>query len=135
LNRAIPLLIAFVAFAVAGCGAVAADLFAVVRSGSVPGAAFSMIVHDDGTVSCNHVRRMLPDALLIEAREIQSVLEDAAKAHENLRSGPRPVFTYVIATPDGELSFSDDSPHQRHAFFQVAELTHEVATGVCGLPR
>jgi hypothetical protein len=119
----------------AGCGGVSADLFAVTRSGTVPGANFAMIVRDDGTVTCDGRRRALPPELLIKARGLQSDLEPSATAATALPSGPRPVFTYVVVTPGGRLSFSDESPHQPAAFYQVALLTTQVARQVCRLPR
>jgi len=121
--------------AAAACGDVSADLFAVTRSGTVPGASFVMVLRDDGTVTCDGQRRMLPPELLIKARGLQADLEIPAAAGTRLASGPRPVFTYVIATPGGRLSFSDESPHQPPAFYQVALLTSQVARQVCRLPR
>lgn len=128
------LLIAFCG-ALAGCGDVSADLFSVTRSGTVAGATFVMVVRDDGTVTCNGVRRPLPGDLLITARGIQRDVADAATNGVNLPSGPRPVFTYSMQTPSGRLAFSDDSPGKIKAFFQLAELTRQVARQVCGLAR
>ncbi len=118
-----------------GCGDVAADLFSVTRSGSVAGAQFAMVPRDDGTVTCNGVRRPLPGGLLVAAREIQRAITDAATSGLRLPSGPRPVFTYSVQSSSGRLSFSDDSPHQIKALRQLAELTRQVARGVCGLAR
>ncbi|MGI8558140.1 MAG: hypothetical protein ACR2ND_07510 [Solirubrobacteraceae bacterium] len=119
----------------AGCGDVAADLFSVTRSGSVAGATFAMVPRDDGTVTCNGVRRPLPGDLLVTAREIQRAITDATTNGLRLPSGPRPVFTYSVQSSSGRLSFSDDSPHQIKALYQLAELTRQVARGVCGLAR
>ncbi len=119
----------------AGCGGASADLFAVTRSGTVPGASFAMIVRDDGSVTCNGRRRPLPSELLITARGLQNDLEPSATAGTALPSGPRPVFTYVVLTPGGRVSFSDESPHQPAAFYRVALLTSEIAKQVCRLPR
>lgn len=119
----------------AGCGDVAGDLFAVTRSGTVPGAQFAMVIRDDGTVTCNGVRHPLPGDLLVSARGIQRDITDAATSGLSLPSGPRPVFTYSVQSSSGRLSFSDDSPHQIKALYKLAELTREVAKGVCGLQR
>ena len=126
---------ALLAATVAGCGGPSADLFAVTRSGTVPGATFAMIVRDDGTVTCDGRRRPLPAELLITARGIQDDLEAPATAATALPSGPRPVFTYVVLTPGGRVSFSDESPHQPAVFYRLARLTTQVAREVCRLPR
>jgi hypothetical protein len=118
-----------------GCGGPSADLFAVTRSGTVPGATFAMIVRDDGTVTCDGHRRALPPELLITARGIQDDLEAPATAGTALPSGPQPVFTYVVLTPGGRVSFSDESPHQPAVFYRLARLTTQVARQVCRLPR
>ena len=86
---------AAVAAVLAGCGDTSADLFAVTRSGTSPGATFAMIVRDDGTVTCDGVRRPLPDDLLITARGIADDLQAPATAGVALPSGPRPVFTLL----------------------------------------
>ncbi len=123
------------AVGLAGCGDVSADLFSVTRSGSVPGANFAMVVRDDGTVTCNGVRRKLPDDLLVDARVIQRDISDAATRGVRLSSGAQPVFTYAVQTPSGRLSYSDDSPRQLKAFYLLSQLTRKVARGVCGLAR
>lgn len=120
---------------VAGCGDTSADLFAVTRSGTVPGATFAMIVRDDGTVTCDGVRRPLPGDLLITARGISDDLQGPATAGVALPSGLRPVFTFVVLAPAGRVSFSDDSPHPPAVFYHLALLTTQVARQVCHLPR
>ena len=126
---------AALALALAGCGGASADLFAVTRSGTVPGADFMMVVRDDGTVTCNGRRRTLPSDLLINARGIADALEAPATAATALPSGPRPVFTYFVLAAGGRVSFSDSSPHQPQVFYQVGLLTTQVARRVCGLAR
>jgi hypothetical protein len=136
MTRAPRLLAAGLAVAgLAGCGGPSADLFAVTRSGTVPGATFAMIVRDDGSVTCDGQRRMLPAELLINARGLADDLQAPATAGTALPSGPRPVFTYVVVAPAGRVSFSDSSPHQPLAFYKVALLTSQVARQVCRLPR
>ncbi|MGI8803956.1 MAG: hypothetical protein ACR2KV_17640 [Solirubrobacteraceae bacterium] len=123
------------AAALTGCGGASADLFAVTRSGTVPGANFAMIVRDDGSVTCNGVRRPLPPELLINARGIADDLEPQVTAATALPSGPRPVSTYVVLAPGGRASFSDSSPHQPAVFYKIGQLTTQVARQVCRLPR
>jgi hypothetical protein len=118
-----------------GCGGASADLFAVTRSGTVPGADFAMIVRDDGSVTCNGHRRPLPDSLLITSRGIADDIQAPATAGTALPSGPRPVFTYVVLAPAGHVSYSDSSPRQPAVFYKLAQLTTQVARQVCHLPR
>jgi hypothetical protein len=119
----------------AGCGGVSADLFAVERSGSVPGAALSMIVRDDGMVRCNGVQHKLPDALLIDSRKLQRDLSRPATEGVSLPPGPQPVFSYAVRTPAGRFSFADDSPGKPLPLFRLAALVHDVAKRVCRLAR
>jgi hypothetical protein len=121
--------------ALSGCGEVAGDLFAVVRSGSVPGAAFAASVRDDGTVTCNGRRRALPGPLLLAARQLQRDLALAAANSVALRPGRQPVFFYTVLTSAGRISFADDSPGNQPVFFRLAEFTRQVARQVCGLAR
>jgi hypothetical protein len=123
------------ALALAGCGDAAADLFAVTRSGTVPGATFAMIVRDDGTVTCDGRREPLPGDLLVTARGIADDLQAPATAGAALPSGPRPVFTFVVLAPAGRVSFSDASPRQPPVFYHLALLTTQIARRVCHLPR
>jgi hypothetical protein len=136
MTRAPRLLVAgLVAAGLAGCGGPSADLFAVTRSGTVPGANFAMIVRDDGSVTCDGKRRLLPAELLISARGLADDLHAPATAATALPSGPQPVFTYVVVAAAGRVSFSDSSPHQPLVFYKVALLTSQVARQVCRLPR
>ncbi len=142
MTRARNLLVAAVAAVLlAGCGDTAADVFAVTRSGTVPGASFRMVVRNDGTVTCDGRRRTLPGSLLIRAQilggdaQAPGDLQVPATQGVKLPSGPRPVFTYVVLMAAGVISFSDDSPHQPPAFYQLAQLTTQIARQVCGLPR
>lgn len=126
---------ALAAVGLTACGGAAADLFAVTRSGTVPGADFKMIVRDDGSVTCDARRRELPSDLVINARGIADALQSPASAAIALPSGARPVFTYVVLTPGGRVSFSDSSPRQPQVFYQLGLLTTQVARRVCRLPR
>lgn len=123
------------AVVIAGCGTPSADLFVVHRTGTVPGAAFTLVVGDGGTVTCNGTRRSLPDRLLLVARQIQRDLSKPATEGVQLRPGPRPVFAYAVTTPAGRIGFADDSPGVIPVMYQVAGFTRQVARSVCGLVR
>lgn len=123
-----------------GCGGTAedrsADLFAVERSGSVPGARLRLIVNDGGTATCNGAApvQLAPDQL-IDARVLQRDLAPAAKAGVALAPGPDAVFAYTVRTPDGTLRFSDTSPRIRPAFQRLAYLVRRIAKERCRLAR
>jgi hypothetical protein len=124
------------AVGVTGCGGEAKDLFAVTRTGAIPGARLTLRVTDDGRASCNG--RSLVDitsAQLITAREAQRDLADPARAHLRLAPGPQSVLSYRVRTQDGSVAWADDSPRQPPVLFVVAKLTRDVAKGVCHLAR
>jgi hypothetical protein len=134
--RRIWVLLALVALGAGGCGGEAADLFAVARSGSIPGASLRLRITDDGRASCNG--RGLVDISsdeLIRARDAARELSDPVRAHLALRPGPGSVLRYRVRTEDGTVSWSDTSPRQPAVLFAVAKLTRDVARGPCRLAR
>lgn len=121
--------------ALAGCGSSGGDLLAVDRAGDVPGAKLGIVVEDQGLVHCNGGDgQRLPDALLLDAREIQRDLVEPAKADVRLPARPRSVMRYDIHTVDGNVHFADNSIGPA-VFDQAAYFTREVAQQVCKLPR
>lgn len=122
---------AALAVAVAACGSPAADLFAVARSGSVPGADVTVIPSGDGTVRCDGRRHELPDPLVLTAENLADEITTPASKALRLRSGPHPVYTYVVDTPDGVFSYSDDSPHQGSVLEQLQAWVLKVVRTVC----
>jgi len=116
---------------IAGCGSPAADLFGVMRSGMIPGADLTLVPSGDGSVLCNKRRRELPDPLLITAENLADELATPATKGERLPSGPHPVYTYVVSTPAGTFSYSDDSPHQGSLLHQLAAWVRTVSKTVC----
>ena len=121
--------LAIAAIAIGACGGPAADLFEVIRSGSVPGADITLVPSGDGSVLCGHRRRQLPDKLLLTADNFD--LSYHAKRHQALPSGRNPVYTYVVRTPDGTFSYSDDSPHLGPQLHALAAWTFTVAKKIC----
>ena len=122
--------------ALAGCGTPSADLFAVQRSGTVPGARLSMVVSDGGTVRCNSAKAVdLTDEQLLDARELQRDLKDAAERHLELTTRPGSVFRYEVRTPDGSVRFADNSPGARGALARLTLFVRQVAKGQCRLKR
>jgi hypothetical protein len=119
------------ALVVVACGSPAADLFAVARSGSVAGADVTVIVSGDGTVRCNGHRHELPDPLLLTAENLADEITTPASKARRLPSGPHPVYTYVVDTPSGVFSYSDDSPRQGSVLEQLQAWTLKVVRTVC----
>src|SRR3954470_5595859 len=122
--------------ALAGCGTPSADLFAVDRSGSVRGAKLAMVVSDGGTVTCNGAKAVaLTNDRLLDARELQRDLKDAAERHLELPPRAGSVFRYEVRTPDGTVRFADNSPGARGALARLTLFVREVARQRCRLAR
>jgi len=124
------------ALAAAGCGGDTGDLFAVERSGDIPGAKLRLIVDDGGELTCNDDKpKAMPDKLLLQARAIATDIENSAQHSLALEPGPQSVLQYVVRTPDGTVRFADDSPHQPDVLPRLAYFTRQAAQQVCGLAR
>lgn len=129
-------LAAALALCLGGCGAPAADLFAVSRTpvrggGAQVAGQARLVLHDDGTVSCGAGRRALSGALLLQARQLQRDLAPVARRGLTLAPGPRPVYAYSVQTPAGHVRFDDDSPGQPAVLRQLAFLTLEILQQSC----
>jgi len=125
-----------------GCGARAADLIAVERTGDVPGAQLTMVMTDDGRVRCNGgTDRMVTSRQLIDAREIVRALEGEDDAEGpadrgvRLAPGRGSILRYAVRVEAGSVAFADTSRDQPPEFFRLAGLVRTVAKGPCGLPR
>jgi len=121
----------------AGCGGVMlGDDLAVQRSGVGSGAALDLVVNDSGTASCNR-RAPVPvsDPQLIQARELSAALAEDARRGASLPAGAQPVFRYYVRTPDGHLSFSDDSPGAPSTYGRLQLLVLQIAQRDCHLAR
>ena len=122
--------------ALAGCGTPSADLFAVDRSGSIPGAKLDMVVSDGGTVTCNGKKAVdITDDELLDARELQRDLKDAAERHLELAPREGSIMRYEVRTPDGSVRFADNSPGTRGALARLTLFVRDVARQRCHLAR
>jgi hypothetical protein len=131
-----------VAAALSGCGGITApDLFIIQRSGSDPSAKLTLLVNEEGGVSCNGVSMLagrklkLSDPQLVQARAIQEDLSEPASKH--VSSAPRPgsVLSYRVRDEAGSLSFSDNSAGQPPVFRRLALFVLQTAQRVCHLPE
>lgn len=127
--------LALAAACVTGCGTAGGDLFVAQRSGSIPGAALTMRVIDDGQVVCDGARHALSSADLISAREVTRDLADPARAGVDLPPEKGTILRFSIRTADGTVAFSDTSHGQPQVFYRAAQLIRVIARGACGLQR
>jgi len=124
------------AAAIAGCGSEAHDLFLVQRAGSVPGARLALRVTDDGRASCNGSPLVdITSDQLIDARELQRDLKDAAERHLELAPRKGSIMRYEVRTPDGSVRFADNSPGARGALARLTLFVRTVAKQRCHLAR
>ena len=123
--------------ALAACGGVqAADLFVVTRMGGGPHGELSLLVNEEGGVSCNGGPvRQLSDPQIVQARGIQEELHDAASA--GLRLAPRPgsVYSYEIRDETGTVRYADNSSGRPHVLDELSLFVEQVAQQVCKLPE
>jgi len=126
------------AILLAGCGGVIAqDLFIVYRSGSTAGARLTLLVNEEGGVSCNgrKVPKKLGDRQIIKAREIQEELEKPSASHMSLAPRRGSVLSYYVRDEKGSVRFADNSAGQPNAFHKLQLFVLQTAQGVCGLAQ
>jgi hypothetical protein len=119
------------------CGGVRpADLFLVTRSGPVAGQQLTLLVNEEGGVSCNGgATRHLSDAQLVQAHALQEELHDPASKQLRLPAMPGSVTGYSVRDEAGTVSFADNSPGKPHVLSELSLFVSQVATGVCGLAQ
>jgi hypothetical protein len=128
-------LLVVLAVAVAGCGAPAADLFEVTRSGTDTNANLHLLVSDDGSVTCNGTRHEIPGKMLLDARELTRNLEQPAELNLALPPGPNSLLRYKVRMQAGTVAFADTSRPLPSAFARLTVFTKHVSEDVCGLKR
>jgi hypothetical protein len=141
-SRFAPALALLAVAALAACGGITApDLFIVQRSGSGPGAKLTLLVNEEGGVSCNGVaarnghKLKVSDPALVEARAIQEDLKEPAKAGLSLAPAAGSVLSYSVRDEDGTVRFSDNSAGQPKVLRRLALFVLQTAQRVCGLPE
>ena len=122
--------------ALSGCGAPAAELFVVTRSGSDRNANLTMLVSDDGTVTCNE-REPVPMGAkrLLDARELARDLQKQAALGLELPRGRGAILAYRARLEAGTIAFSDTSRGRPGSFNRLVAFTNDIARGVCKLRR
>ena len=132
MRRAVLLL----ALTLAGCGSPAPDLFEVKRSGADRNANLTLLVSDDGTVTCNGGKRTpISNETLLRARELERDLSEQAELHLVLPPGPNAVLSYRVRMQAGTLGFADTSRPLPDAFARLTAFTSDVTERECGIVR
>jgi hypothetical protein len=125
-----------VAVAFSGCGGVkASDLFIVYRSGSTLQAKLTLLVDEEGGVTCNGRAAVskLEDAQIVKAREIQEELEKPSSSHLSLAPRAGSVLSYYVRDESGSVRFSDNSAAQPAVFHKLQLFVLQTAQQICGL--
>ncbi len=125
-----PLLLAM---ALAGCGVEIQqpDLFLLKRVGQRK--TLTMLVNDSGTISCNGEKsKMLPDPLLLQARDLAGTLDKDAQAKLNLPVPANSAFSYTIRLQDGTISFPDTAASKHSELAQAELFATQAAEQSCG---
>jgi len=125
------------AIAVSACsGVTAPDLFIVYRTGSTPSARLTLLVNEEGGVTCNgHVAaQKLSDPQIIKAREIQEDLAKPASSHLSLPPRAGSVLSYYVRDESGSVRFSDNSAGQPAVLQKLQLFVLQSAQEVCHLP-
>jgi hypothetical protein len=123
------------AAALAGCGSPSADLFLVNRSGADRNANLTLLVSDDGTVTCNGAKHEIPNDKLLAARKLTRALSPQAELHLVLPPRPGSVLSYKVRMEAGTVAFSDTSRPLPSEFAELEVFTKSVSEDVCGLRR
>jgi len=121
-----------------GCGAgvSAGDLFIVYRTGSTPHARLTLLVDEEGGVTCNSSPKLrLSDPQLVKARAIQEELQSATSHNLSLRPRAGSVFSYYLRDENGAVRFSDNSAGAPAVLHELQLFVLTVAQQVCHLPE
>lgn len=142
LRTAVLALLVAAAVLLSACGGIKApDLFIVQRSGSGTSAKLTLIVNEEGGVTCNGAasrsgrKLKLSDPQLVEARAIQEDLKEPAAEHISLAPAVKSVLSYYLRDENGSVRFSDNSAGQPKVFRRLALFVLRAAQEVCGLPE
>lgn len=128
------LAVAALAVALAGCGfdVQSPDLFLLTRTG--PGRQLTLLPNDGGMIRCDGGKsRTLPDALLIEARDLAQDLDKDARRGLTIKPASGTVFTYRIKLEHGTISFPDGAARSHKELSRATLFAAQAAQRACGL--
>ena len=123
------------AASLSACGTPSPDLFVVNRDGTVPGAKLKLLVSDQ-SARCNDApAKPLTSPQIIEARGLRRDLLELQQSKDAIpAAGPAQIFSYVVETEEGKLSYPDRQ--QRPAVLpRLTRFVRRVAIDTCGLER
>lgn len=122
-----------IAIGLAGCFDVQSpDLFLLTRSG--PGGRLTLLVGYGGTIRCDgHRARSMPDAMLIQARDLADNLVSDAGRGLTIPRTPDTVDYYRIEMQQGTISFPDRAAATHPTLAQAELFALHAAQQVCGL--
>jgi hypothetical protein len=125
------------ALLLAGCGGVQApDLFLVQRSGSTARAKLTLLVNEEGGVTCNgRPGQKLDDPQIVKAREIQEQLQKPSSSHLSLPPRAGSVLSYYVRDEGGTVRFSDNSAGQPAVLRKLQLFVLQTAQQACELPE
>jgi hypothetical protein len=127
--------LALSALILTGCGSQSADLFLVNRSGADRNANLTLLVSDDGTVTCNGSKHEIPNQKLLDARKLTRELSPQAELHLVLPPRPGAVLSYKVRMEAGTVAFSDTSRPLPTGFAELEVFTKSISEDVCGPTR
>ena len=105
------------------------------RSGADRNANVTLVVSDDGFVTCDGAKKTLPPNLLLRARQLARDLSQQAELNLALPAGKGSVLAYKARMAAGTIAFSDTSRPLPSSFTELTVYTKDVAEQVCGLAR
>lgn len=119
------------AFSSTGCGQMAADLFAIERTGTDQH-SLRMVISDGGTVTCNSAKRVsLGSQRLLTARALTRDLEPLAKLDIALAPQKGSVYRYRLRHAAGLVSFADNSSAMPAVLPKLVAFSHDIANNIC----
>jgi hypothetical protein len=121
---------------VTGCGGVTApDLFIVYRSGSSAQARLTLLVDEEGGVTCNGraITQKLSDPQIVKAREIQEDMVKPSSSHLSLPPRAGSVLHYYVRDESGYVRFSDNSAGQPAVFQKLQLFVLQTSQEICHL--
>jgi hypothetical protein len=125
-----------VAIPLAGCSGVKApDLFIVYRSGSTSQAKLTLLVNEEGGVTCNGrvAAQKLSDSQIVKAREIQEALAKPSSSHLSLSPQAGSVLHYYVRDESGYVRFSDNSAGQPAVLRKLQLFVLQSSQEICHL--
>jgi hypothetical protein len=134
--RAVLALCSAAAAVLAGCGGVTApDLFIVYRSASMSQPKLTLLVNEEGGVTCNGraEAQKLSDPQIVKAREIQEDLVKPSSAHLSLPPRAGSVFRYYLRDESGYVRFADNSADQPAVFQKLQLFVLQSSQEICHL--